>query len=53
MNLIYGQTPAKLGEYPEKLLFNHEVEKSRVRRFQRFVEGPASVHKACVVLPTR
>ncbi|KAL4811662.1 trihydroxytoluene oxygenase [Aspergillus spinulosporus] len=45
VNLMYGQQPAKPGEYPENLVFNTETEKPRIRRFQRFVEGPAPVHK--------
>ncbi|KAJ5352470.1 hypothetical protein N7452_001444, partial [Penicillium brevicompactum] len=45
MNLIYGQTPASAGPYPEILEINYEVEKPRVRRFQRFQPGPAAVHK--------
>ncbi|PYH95484.1 MFS transporter [Aspergillus ellipticus CBS 707.79] len=45
LNLIYGQTPVEAGEYPEKLIVNYEVEKPRVRKFQRFVPGPAPVHK--------
>ncbi|KAJ5333459.1 uncharacterized protein N7506_007242, partial [Penicillium brevicompactum] len=45
INLIYGQTPASAGPYPEILEINYEVEKPRVRRFQRFQPGPAAVHK--------
>ncbi|OGM47645.1 metapyrocatechase [Aspergillus bombycis] len=45
VNLIFGQTPATKGIVPEKLLVNHEEEKSRVRMFQRFTPGPAAVHK--------
>ncbi|RHZ54842.1 trihydroxytoluene oxygenase [Aspergillus thermomutatus] len=45
INLIYGQTPAAPGEYPSKLVVNYESDKPRVRHFQRFVPGPAAVHK--------
>lgn len=45
INLMYGQTPGEPGEYPSKLVLNYEAEKPRVRRFQRFVPGPAAVHK--------
>ncbi|PYH80332.1 trihydroxytoluene oxygenase [Aspergillus uvarum CBS 121591] len=45
VNLMYGQQPATPGVYPENLIFNTETEKPRMRRFQRFVEGPAPVHK--------
>lgn len=45
MNLFYGQTPVTPGTYPDKLIANYEVEKPRVRRFQRFQPGPAAVHK--------
>lgn len=47
LNLIYGQAPADAGEYPSQLLVNYELEKPRVRKFQRFVPGPAAVHKVC------
>lgn len=47
LNLIYGQTPGEVKEYPPKLLLNYEIEKPRVRRFQRFELGPAAVHKVC------
>ncbi|KAJ6023496.1 uncharacterized protein N7446_013859 [Penicillium canescens] len=45
MNLLFGQTPATPGTYPEKLELNYETEKPRVRRFLRFQPGPAAVHK--------
>ncbi|KAF7136825.1 hypothetical protein CNMCM5793_006343 [Aspergillus hiratsukae] len=45
VNLIYGQSPAAPGEYPPKLVVNYESDKPRVRHFQRFVPGPAAVHK--------
>ncbi|CAG8088878.1 unnamed protein product [Penicillium olsonii] len=45
VNLIYAQTPAASGPYPEILEINYETEKPRVRRFQRFQPGPAAVHK--------
>lgn len=47
MNLIFGQTPASAGPYPDILEVNYEIEKPRVRRFQRFEPGPAAVHKVC------
>ena len=50
MNLIYGQTPVSAGPYPEILEINYEVEKPRVRRFQRFQPGPAAVHKVRYLL---
>ncbi|PKX90214.1 putative MFS transporter [Aspergillus novofumigatus IBT 16806] len=45
INLVYGQSPAAPGEYPPKLVVNYESDKPRVRHFQRFVPGPAAVHK--------
>ncbi|KAF7180912.1 hypothetical protein CNMCM7691_000041 [Aspergillus felis] len=45
INLIYGQSPAAPGEYPSKLVVNYESDKPRIRQFQRFVPGPAAVHK--------
>ena len=45
MNLIYGQTPKEASEEREKLIFNYEREKPRVRKFLRFEEGPAAIHK--------
>lgn len=45
INLMYGQAPADCGKYPPTLLFNYELDKPRVRQFQRFVPGPAAVHK--------
>ncbi|KAF4164615.1 hypothetical protein CNMCM6936_008899 [Aspergillus lentulus] len=45
INLVYGQAPAAPGEYPSKLVVNYESDKPRVRHFQRFVPGPAAVHK--------
>jgi hypothetical protein len=45
VNLMYGQQLAEPGQYPESLVFNTEVDKPRIRRFQRFEEGPAAVHK--------
>ena len=47
VNFIYGQTPAQPGDMPEKLVFNDESTKARVRKFQRFEPGPAAVHKVC------
>jgi hypothetical protein len=45
MTLLHGQTPASPGTYPEILEANYEIEKPRVRKFQRFQPGPAAVHK--------
>ena len=45
MNLLYGQQPAQTGELPEKIIQNYEVDKPRVRKFNRFTPGPAAVHK--------
>lgn len=46
VNFIYGQAPvSRQGRSPEKLLFNHEDDKPRKKKFQRFEAGPAEVHK--------
>ena len=45
LNLMYGATAAEVGEFPEKLVHNTEIDKPRRRRFQRFQPGPAAVHK--------
>lgn len=45
INLIYGQTPATQGDLPEKVIYNDETDKPRVRKFNRFTPGPAAVHK--------
>lgn len=45
MYLFYGTTSVTPGTYPNKLIANYEIEKPRVRRFQRFQPGPAAVHK--------
>jgi predicted enzyme related to lactoylglutathione lyase len=45
INLMHGQTPAETGVLPEKIIINYEQEKPRARKFQRFQEGPAAVHK--------
>lgn len=45
INLIYGQTPAAHGDLPEKVVYNDETDKPRVRKFNRFTPGPAAVHK--------
>lgn len=45
INLIYGQSQASTGLYPEKVLYNFEDDKPRVRHFNRFSPGPAAVHK--------
>jgi hypothetical protein len=51
VNLVYGQSPAAPGEYPSKLVVNYESDKPRIRHFQRFVPGPAAVHKVCLSRP--
>ncbi|KAK3663876.1 hypothetical protein LTR22_005337 [Elasticomyces elasticus] len=45
INLLYGQEAAAKGDYPEKVIVNDEVDKPRVRKFNRFTPGPAAVHK--------
>ncbi|KAK5714106.1 hypothetical protein LTR15_011014 [Elasticomyces elasticus] len=45
INLLYGQEPAAKGDFPEKVIVNDEVDKPRVRKFNRFTPGPAAVHK--------
>lgn len=45
VNLMYGQKPAPVGQLPEKIVYNDETNKPRVRRFNRFTPGPAAVHK--------
>lgn len=45
INFMYGQEKSKRGEYPEKIIHNYEVEKPRIRKFNRFSPGPAAVHK--------
>ncbi|KAL2837463.1 Glyoxalase/Bleomycin resistance protein/Dihydroxybiphenyl dioxygenase [Aspergillus pseudoustus] len=45
VNLIFGQTPAEPEDVPVKLTYNYEMEKPRLRKFQRFEPGPAAVHK--------
>jgi hypothetical protein len=42
---VHGQEPAKVGQFPGKTTINYELEKPRVRKFQRFRQGPAAVHK--------
>lgn len=45
INLIHGQEMKEVGLLPEKLLFNDEELKVRKGAFQRFLPGPAAVHK--------
>lgn len=45
INLMYGQERATRGDLPEKIISNFEMEKNRVRKFNRFTPGPAAVHK--------
>lgn len=51
VNLIFGQEAAKIGAFPEKLVYNSEQDKPREGAFQRFSTGPAAVHK--VSMPFR
>ena len=53
VNFIYGQTPAQPRDMPEKLVYNDESTKPRVRKFQRFEPGPAAIHKVCLQLDLR
>ncbi|KAL2835876.1 Glyoxalase/Bleomycin resistance protein/Dihydroxybiphenyl dioxygenase [Aspergillus pseudoustus] len=45
VNLIFGQAPAEPGDAPSTLTYNYELDKPRVRKFQRFKAGPAAVYK--------
>ncbi|KAH9826027.1 Glyoxalase/Bleomycin resistance protein/Dioxygenase superfamily [Teratosphaeria destructans] len=47
VNLLYGQEPARVEReaFPPKLVANDELDKPRVRQFNRFTPGPAAVHK--------
>lgn len=45
INFLYGQAVVEVAKSPEKLVINHGDEKPRVKKFQRFQEGPAAVHK--------
>lgn len=45
INLIWGQSESKPQSMPDKIVFNDEVDKPRVRKFQRFKPGPAAVFK--------
>ena len=45
INVMYGQTPAPKGDYPQKVIYNDEASKPRVRKFNRYTPGPAAVHK--------
>jgi len=49
VNFIHGQTSAQPQVMPEKLVFNDESTKPRVRKFQRFEPGPAAVYKVRAV----
>lgn len=48
INLVYGQEVTETGKLPEKLIYNWENDKPREGAFQRFVAGPAAVHKVCL-----
>ncbi|KAK5136531.1 hypothetical protein LTR08_002875 [Meristemomyces frigidus] len=45
INVMFGQTEAAKGAFPEKVLLNDESAKPRVRKFNRYTPGPAAVHK--------
>jgi len=45
INLMYGQAPPPKRDLPNKVIFNDETDKPRVRQFNRFTPGPAAVHK--------
>ncbi|KAH8585710.1 Glyoxalase/Bleomycin resistance protein/Dihydroxybiphenyl dioxygenase [Bisporella sp. PMI_857] len=45
VNLIWGQEPTKTGHLPQRLVYNFENDKPREGTFQRFLAGPAAVHK--------
>ncbi|KAJ3538386.1 hypothetical protein NM208_g5927 [Fusarium decemcellulare] len=45
INLLYGQHPRESDGSTDKLVYNYESEKLRIRKFQRFTTGPAAVHK--------
>ena len=45
INLMYGQEPAPHQDLPQKIIYNDETNKPRVRKFNRFTPGPAAVHK--------
>ncbi|KAK4506708.1 hypothetical protein PRZ48_000441 [Zasmidium cellare] len=45
VNLIHGQSPTTKGSLPDKIIYNDETDKPRVRKFNRFTPGPAAVHK--------
>lgn len=45
INLMYGQELAEKTSLPEKVIYNYEDDKPRVRKFNRYTPGPAAVHK--------
>jgi hypothetical protein len=45
ISFIHGQEPGTAGVAPEPLIVNTETDKPRKRRFHRFKEGPAAIHK--------
>lgn len=45
VNVIHGQKPSPTGDLPQKVIYNDESDKPRVRKFNRFTPGPAAVHK--------
>lgn len=50
VSFIFGQTPVSKGALPEKMVWNDETEKPRVRRFQRFSPGPSPIFKVSPVI---
>lgn len=50
VHIIFGQEPVTSKPAPEKLPLNYEIEKERIRKFQRFQPGPAEVHKVSPLL---
>lgn len=50
LNLVWGQSPAEPLSMPERLDFNDEQEKPRVRKFVRFTPGPAAIYKVSGIL---
>lgn len=53
VNLMYGAKSVAERSSPEKLIYNYESEKPRVRKFQRFTPGPAAVYKVRLTYPSQ
>jgi hypothetical protein len=45
VNFMYGQEAPPKSDFPQKVIYNYEDDKPRVRKFNRFTPGPAAVHK--------